>query len=192
VLRARKFGVSRWMVAMMAAAAIQIGVPQAQANTTGTAEQTEHAIARAFSMREGFAGGELTIKILRAPMPANVQLHVVSMQNAPGSQAVLLRLACNDSRDCLPFYAVVRGTKLPALPQSGSLAAPSVNPPAKPLVRAGDRVEIVEQLSGMNLRSRGVCLQAGSIGNRIRVSTLTNHRIVLATIATANLVKVER
>lgn len=192
MLRARKFGVSRWMVAMMAAAAIQLGAQQARANTTGTAEQTEHAVAHALSLREGFVDAELQIKILRAPMPANVQLHVVSMQNAPGSQAVLLRLACDNSRDCLPFYALIRGTKLPALHQSGFVASPSGNHPAKPLLHAGDRVEIVEQLSGMNLRSRGVCLQAGSIGNRIRVSTLTNHRIVLATIATANLVKVER
>ena len=61
-----------------------------------------------------------------------------------------------------------------------------------PLHHAGDRVEIVEQLSGMNLRTRGVCLQPGAVGDRIRVRTLTTHRVLVATIAAPNLVKVER
>jgi flagellar basal body P-ring formation chaperone FlgA len=190
VLKAGKFQASRCTLAMIAAAAMQIGLPSARAMTAEAAEQSQQAVARSVNLSASRPGGAL--KLLRSPLPPNTRVHVVSRQSAPGSRSVLLRLACDDSRDCLPFYAVIEGTTHASAAQAVSFARPSFAPAAKPLLRLGDRVEIVEQLSGLHLRARGVCLQPGSIGNRIRVRTLTTHRVLLATVAAPALVKVEQ
>ena len=185
---ANKLGVTRWKALALIAAAI-LAVRPARASSSDAAEQTRQSVARALNLSGRDSGG---LKILRSPLPANIRIHALSVQPAPGSGTVLVRLACDDSRDCLPFYAVMEGTKSPLPVPPASLERVSSVPAAKPLLRAGDRVDIVEQLSGMNLRSRGVCLQAGSIGNAIRVRTLTNHRVLVATVEAPNMVKVER
>ena len=186
----RKLVVSRWTLVVTAVAAIHLFGAQVRAITADAAARTEQAVVRALSLKQGLSGGELTI--LRPPLHDGVQLHVVSVENAAGSRAALVRLACDSSRDCLPFYALVRGAKLPALSPSKPVASLSGDHHPKPMLRAGDRVEIVEQLSGMNLHTKGVCLQPGSMGSKIRVRTLTSHRVLVATVAAPDLVKVER
>jgi flagellar basal body P-ring formation chaperone FlgA len=190
VLGASKLRALRWTAVLMATVAIGLGAQLSRAGTTDAVERTKEAVVRALSLRDGFSGGELTV--LRPPLADQVAIHVVSIENAPGPGAALVRLACDSSRDCLPFYALVRGASLPTLSPSKSVALLSGDRPVKPLLRAGDRVEIVEQLSGMNLRTRGVCLQPGSLGSKIRVRTLTSHRILVATVEAPSLVKVER
>ena len=184
---ARKLGLPHWMLPVMAALALT-GTQAARADTPElAARDTQQAVAQALHLG-GDAG---SLQVLRAPLPANVRLHVVSVERAPGRTGSLARLACERSSDCLPFYVLVRGVELPPRPSAVEHRHASVRS-LPPLARAGDRVEIVEQLSGLNLHTRGVCLQAGSLGERIRVRTLSNHRVLVATVAAPNLVKVER
>jgi hypothetical protein len=128
VLKAGKFHASRCTLAMIAAAAMQMGLPSARAMTAEAAEQTQQAVARAVSLSASRPGGAVTV--LRSPLPPNTRVHLVSRQSAPGSRSLLLRLACDDSRDCLPFYAVIEGTTLASAPQAVSFAPPSFAPAA--------------------------------------------------------------
>jgi len=171
-------------------AMIELSVQPARAVTHLPGEQPEHAVVRMSDLNAGNLGGAL--QILRSPLPQNTRIHVVSVRHTPGSRTTMVRLACDAPGECLPFYAIVQGFDLPLFGRSASAAAVSHEPVAKPPLRAGDRVQIVEELSGMNLRAAGVCLQPGSVGDRIRVRTLATHRVLVATIAAPNLVKVER
>ena len=167
------------------------GPNPARADGSSPAElQTKQAVARALNL--DLSDSDNQLEVLRVPLPGAARIRVVSVKPTPGQRSVLVRLSCERASDCLPFYAVVRGERLPSLLQRGSVApARSARPATTPL-HSGDRVEVVEELSGLRLHTRGVCLQAGSVGDRIRVRTVTNHRVLLATIATPSLVKVDR
>ena len=175
-----------WIVVALSAALIPLGAQSARAENPAS----EQAVARALNLEASAVDGRL--QILRSPLPAGARVHLLSVEKAPGSRGLLARMACDDRSQCLPFYALVSGTRLHSLapPDSASPAAPI--PTVKPPLRAGDRVEILEELSGLRLRTAGVCLQPGSVGDRIRVRTLSTHRVLVATVAAPNLVKVER
>ena len=127
------------------------------------------------------------------PLPAGARVHLVSIQKTAGTRGLLARLACDDSSQCVPFYTLVRGANSQFIAPSSPVKPGSRLPMAlKSPLRAGDRVEILEELSGSRLRTGGVRLQPGSIGDRIRVRTLSTHRVLVATVATPNLVKVEQ
>ena len=59
------------------------------------------------------------------------------------------------------------------------------------LARSGDHVQLVEELAGLRLQVKVVCLQSGALGERIRVQNPATHRVLLATIAGKDLVRVE-
>ncbi len=155
-------------------------------------QQTEQAVARALHLSGNDPAGTFTLKILRPPLPAKARVHLLSMQKAPGGSGVLARMACEDASQCLPFYALVRGMNSPSPAPSASSDIELRMPAIKPPLHAGARVEIVEELSGLRFRTAGVCLQPGTIGDRIRVRTMSTHRVLEATIASLSLVKVEQ
>jgi Chaperone for flagella basal body P-ring formation len=189
MLKRKHFRVAPAIIAATLAM-FQLDQQPARAGTFPSSEQDpEHVVARALSLNESNLS---SLHILRSPLPQNTRVHVVSVQHSRGLRASLVRLACDDPGACLPFYAIVQGSELELSPQHAAVAAVSHEPMAKPPLRAGDHVAIVEELSGMNLRTAGVCLQSGSIGDRIRVRTQTTHRVLSATIAAPGLVKVEQ
>jgi hypothetical protein len=155
-------------------------------------QQTEQAVARALNLSGSDPAGSFTLKILRPPLPAKARVRLLSMQKAPDGNGVLARMACQNASQCLPFYVVVRGINSPSLAPSAASDIGLRMPAVKPPLHAGARVEIVEELSGLRFRTAGVCLQPGSIGDRIRVRTLSTHRVLEATIASLSLVKVEQ
>ena len=185
MLEARKLGIAQWILPLLALSTVASRSSRADAPDS-SGQQTQQSVARALHL--GSEGGR-SLQVLRGPLPASAQLHVVSVESVPGRPGSLARLACQSSSDCLPFYVIVGGAPLPPLANIliGKSPAPRREPP---LAHPGDRVEIVEQLSGMNLHTRGVCLQAGSKGDRIRVRTVTSHRVLLATVAAPDLVEV--
>jgi hypothetical protein len=147
---------------------------------------------------------ENSLQLLRSPflLPGNAHLRVVSIK-AAGGNSWFLRVECDSRRDCLPFYALLRSSVFNAtvLPRSGSKPDRQLEADIKgltrqsrsaPIERSGDRVEVVEELSGMHFRTRAICLQSGSLGDLIRVRNLSTHRVVLATVAGDRVVRVER
>jgi len=132
-------------------------------------------------------------------LPSDSQLHVTSVRAGyfPGSW--LLRLDCASRRDCLPFHVVLRapgadvrdsiGTGFDAKALGkGQLSQPRAK---SPVARSGDRVLLVEERSGMRLKVTAVCLQSGGLGDQIRVRNLATQRVLVATVAGKNLVRVE-
>ena len=113
----------------------------------------------------------------------------------------LLRLDCSSRRDCLPFHAVLSTAAAGLASQAdewtsavqalapGSRRQPG--PSAVLLAHSGERVSLVEELAGMRLQVKVVCLQSGGLGDRIRVQNPTTHRVLLATVAGKELVRVE-
>jgi Chaperone for flagella basal body P-ring formation len=182
--------------AVLMVLAVPVGSYCAQRDAVSPVLETATSFdARALARADD--GGKSGIRLLRSPLPAGTRVHVLSRRKLASWQATLVRLACDDQHACLPFYAVVGEDTLPVdglglvpfdlprEPHPGSVQMP---------VRthhAGDRVEIVEEFSGLKLRAKGVCLQSGSMGDRIRVRTLLNHHVLVAKVAGAGEVQVE-
>ncbi len=82
------------------------------------------------------------------------------------------------------------GDPLSAAVQSRNLTA-GVKQVRAPLAHSGDRMLLVEERPGMRLQARVVCLESGALGDAIRVRNLATHRVLLATIAGKNEVRVE-
>jgi len=187
------------LVIGMAAARPALALPDASA----VRRQAAAAVARGLGADVSPEQIEADLRLLGSPsLPSGSTLHLVSAKAgfAPGSW--LLRLDCSSRRDCLPFYAVLGpGDANVANPQDGKRSwaglRGTLRPPGRPgpqtapVARSGDRVSLVEELSGMRLQVRAVCLQSGGLGDRIRVQNLATHRVLLATIAGKDLVRVE-
>jgi len=165
--------------------------------------QAAEAVAR--DLKIG-AASELIAQSLQvlapfASLPEGTAMHVISARPDPASGAWLLRLDCVLRRDCLPFHvllhlpeAEVAGFRLPTTAGPTAAAVPAAAMPGglvAPIARRGEQVEVVENLSGVRLRRKAVCLESGALGQRIRVRTGTTHRVLLATVAGRNMVKVE-
>lgn len=176
----------------------------ALSDAMGVQQQAAAAVARGLRIDAEPGRIERNLQLLGSPpsLPSGSTLHLVSARAgfAPGTW--LLRLDCSSRRDCLPFHAVLRATDISVhLPQVSKAISPGLTvapkphsqrgSPAVPLARSGDRVNLVEELSGMRLKVKAVCLQSGGLGDRIRVQNLATHRVLLATIAGKDLVRVE-
>ncbi len=165
-------------------------------------QQAAEAVVRDMRLESESSLVERNLEVL-APftsLPAGAALHVVSARTFFAAGTWMLRLDCASRLDCLPFDAVLRipEGELLSQPDRGPATAklPSIlrrdrqlNPAA--LARRGDQVELIEELPGVRLRAKVVCLDSGALGERIRVQNRTTHRVVMATVAGAELVRVE-
>ena len=136
-------------------------------------------------------------------LPEGTRVRVVSVRSGAVPGTWLLRLQCDLRRDCLPFDAILRVAELSgsSLDNPDSIfarLASRVSQAGKPvsggapLARRGDPVELVEEVGSMRLRAKGICLESGGLGERIRVQTGAAHRILLATVVGQGLVQVEQ
>ena len=132
-------------------------------------------------------------------LPSDSKLRVTSVRAgyAPGSW--LLRMECASRRDCLPFHVALRAPGAAKHESSGdalTAKASGKGHPGQPqtnstVARSGDHVLLVEERSGMRLKVTAVCLQSGGLGDQIRVRNLATQRVLVATVAGKNLVRVE-
>ena len=183
--------------------AAQSGAGQGLPAASSLPGQVAEAVARDLKIDSPEVLSERNLQVLTplSSLPAGAALHVVSAKAGGDSGTWLLRLDCASRRDCLPFHVLLhaaetditlpgkRGT-LTANPRSGSSARKSGTATA-PVARSGDQVELVEELSGMRLRAKAVCLESGGLGEWIRVRNLATRRIVSAKIAGKAVVRVE-
>ena len=173
-------------------------------NPSPLQQQAAEAVVRDMRLESESSMVERSLEVL-APftsLPAGAAIRVISARAGFAAGTWMLRLDCASRRDCLPFHAVLRmpeGERL-VLPAGGLATAkpPTIiiqrdrqlNPAA--LAHRGDQVELVEELPGVRLRAKVVCLESGGLGDRIRVQNRTTHRVLLATVAGPDLVKVGR
>lgn len=168
-------------------------------NPSPIQQQAAAAVVR--DLRLDSSSGEVEQKLqVLAPftsLPAGATVHVVSARQGFGAGTWLLRLDCDSRRECLPFHAVLRTAQFDQPPSrlhqpAGFRGSPeALGVSRTPLVRSGNAVELVEQLPGVRLRVHVVCLQSGGLGDRIRVENRETHRVVSATVAGRDLVRVE-
>ena len=166
----------------------------ALAAATMAQRQAEETVAR--DLKLTFRSDQLRLLGPSASLPEGAAMRVISARPgfAPGTW--LLRLDCEARRDCLPFHAILQ---LPAdedrhLREQGGVVPVVMKkrPRAQPLARRGDDVVLVEQMSGMRLRMKVVCLESGAVGEQIRVRNRATRRVLLATVAGPGLVQVMR
>lgn len=167
------------------------------------------AAAVARDLQSGL-GGESCGDNLQVPVPApsvplGADLHVTFVRTGYSPGSWLLRLDCSSRRDCLPFHVVLYspGANLRqgfvaslegSAPEQNRRNWPKARPKQlrSPVARSGDHVLLVEDLSGMRLKVTVVCLESAGLGDEIRVRNLATHRVLLATVAGKDLVRVER
>ncbi len=173
----------------------------AQSPTSSLQRKVAAAVAR--DLQFGGEQQDTHLQIL-APaamsVPAHAQLHVVSVRTGFSPGSWLVRMDCAARSDCLPFHVVLRSTgpevrnpvgdPLSAAVQSRNLPA-GVKQVRVPLAHSGDRMLLVEERPGLRLQARVVCLESGALGDAIRVRNLATHRVLLATIASKDEVRVE-
>lgn len=124
-------------------------------------------------------------------LPPDARLRVTSVRAGYSPGSWLLRLDCASRRDCLPFHVLLRAPAVDLNAQPTGKAPPNL-PRTKSLVaHSGDHALLVEERSGLRLKVPVVCLQSGGLGDQVRVRNLATQRILVATVAGKNLVRVE-
>ena len=173
----------------------------AQSPSSSLQRKVAAAVARDLQFGSEQQGGQL--QILAPPAmspPAGAKLHVVSVRAGFSPGSWLVRMACTARSDCLPFHVMLRSTGAEVRNPVGDPLSAAVQPrnsPARvkqvrvPLARSGDRMLLVEERPGLRLQARVVCLESGALGDVIRVRNLATHRVLLATIAGKDEVRVE-
>ncbi len=152
---------------------------------------------------DGTTGSNLQVLAPSLSVRPGSELHVVAVRAGYSPGIWLLRMECAPRRDCLPFHVVLHSPATSVRnPRDGNLvkASPQANDHTfairprlsrPPLTRSGDRVLLVEERPGMRLQVAAVCLESGTLGDEIRVRNLATHRVLMATIASKDQVRVE-
>ena len=161
--------------------------------------RVERAVSRDLGIRVKDPNPTFALQFLASEVrvPEHASLRVAAMHSAGGRGTWLLRMECGSLRECLPFEVVLRGRKPLAEavegthPTTASIVPPSRVDVGVPLVRAGQRVQLAESISGMHLSVPAVCLQGGSLGQRIRVRNVASRKVVLARVRAVGQVVVE-
>jgi len=125
----------------------------------------------------------------------DVRLRVADVRSGGTPDLWLLRMECGSRSDCMPFEVALRYR--PAAPGGPLVRSQQKQPSAAteahaPLVKPGQKVRLAEEVSGMRLSAPGICLQAGSLGQRIRVRNAASGRVVLARVSGSSNVMVEQ
>lgn len=203
-----RWGHLAWLGMRILLAPLAIGMVTAPcglalSNANAVQQQAARAVARALRIDASPEQIERNLQLLGCPpsLPPGSVLHLVSARAGFTPGTWLLRLDCSSRRDCLPFHALLRadiGLRSASADEwTAAALAMAQRSPGKPessdalLARSGDHVQLVEELAGLRLQVKVVCLQSGALGERIRVQNPATHRVLLATIAGKDLVRVE-
>ena len=167
------------------------------AQLTGAAlqSQVEHTIVRELGWKSHDPDTQLRIQIL-APevrLPDTARLHVAAVHPFGAAGTWLLRMECGRRVECVPFEVrlQMRGGDGSPVGVGSPHAARDGDSLSPPLVRAGQRVQLSEETSAMHLSAPAICLQAGGMGQKIRVRNVSSGRVVLARVRAAGMVTVE-
>jgi hypothetical protein len=163
---------------------------------------TSELVARTLSERGApLTEGQVTLLanvVSTAPNPSLDVLAVTPLVNQwPGMSSEgrsLLRLACHQAGQCLPFYAVVIWT-MPAIvgkqSMSPSAGAPNVALKAANAVtmRAGTHATLIMDSDRSHIQVAVITLENGAVGRRIRVTSPDRKQIYTGEVVSATLLK---
>jgi hypothetical protein len=132
---------------------------------------------------------------VRANRP-DPELEVIAV-DAWGKRQAKVRLRCRQSQECLPFYVLINWPSQSAAQtviHGLSIARPhssaSHTPQREPLsVRTGEVATLVIDGDQIRMQMPVICLSNGSVGKRIRVSSLDHKRIFRAEVVGVKLLK---
>ncbi len=187
----------RAMISLAVGALLLLCPAEGMGQETQLRAQVARAVARDLSISLSGSSAQLGMQVLgpQVRVPEQASLRVAAVHSVPAANTWLVRMECGSRRECLPFEVVLRGRTLDAAAGIGSRSAPSYPAPDSridaPLVQAGQRVQLAEDVSGMHLSTAAICLEAGSLGQRIRVRNVSSRRIVLARVRAAGQLMVE-
>lgn len=131
---------------------------------------------------------ESQVDLLASPVSRheNPALEIKSIE--PWQEGRLkVRIACRERKECLPFYVGVRTTDLPAFRASRSVRKMAIKEPV--VLRTGETATLLLQNGRVQITLPVICLENGSIGRTIRVTTRDRKQIYRAEVVTETLVK---
>jgi hypothetical protein len=182
MLRARNKLV--WFVVIFAAT-----VPAAMSQTDAarsiiSAQQVADAMAVA-----GIAVNLNQIELLSGTSGTreNAGVRVVSVTDQI-TGAVKVKLRCQDNQECLPFYVLVHGidganaTRASAVPRVQASSPQNV-------IRGGDHATLILESPDSRMRLPVICLQSGSLGQKIRVASPDHRQFFDAEIVATGVLK---
>jgi flagellar basal body P-ring formation chaperone FlgA len=111
------------------------------------------------------------------------------------SNGTAVKLRCQSSRDCLPFYVVLQGGEVAktlahlATAASAGGHGRTAGAEKQRAVKGGDRATLVLEGKDMRIVMPVICLQNGSLGQSIRVSSRDHKKIYEAEVVETGLVK---
>lgn len=109
------------------------------------------------------------------------------------SEEVAVRLACRDASICLPFLVFVRARRSEAERFRSTTASPPqvkvASASTHPLMRAGESVTFLIESDDVRITMNVVCLQAGQVGDTIRVATTDRKLVYRAQVIAPGIVK---
>lgn len=157
-----------------------------------TVPATPVAIAReqvaAALLQHGSPVDATQIELLGAPVSrrANPPLAVTEIGTS-WDGAMKARLVCRDSRDCLPFYVVVKTDDRRTFEASRTLA--TMKEPDPIVLRTGASATLVIQSGRVEITLPVICLENGAIGHIIRVTNRERSQIFKAQVVSDKLLK---
>lgn len=157
----------------------------APARYTISAEQVSTAISDA-----GMPVSAAQVKLLaqvRATTDAP-KLKVESIQRS--GNAVIVRMECGDSAQCLPFFvkAELNQNAAPETAPSLNLQAfPNIPCAASrpPVIRAGAQAVLLLESERVHIRIPVVCIENGALGQKVRVRASGNRQLYMAEVVDA-------
>ena len=125
---------------------------------------------------------------------ATPDLHVVSAELV-NSNHLRVRLTCENSRNCLPFFALVKldpnhlNLSLIAASTSGFPPAPQVKAEETNALRAGQHATLFMEDEHMRISFPVISIDSGAIGKDVRVSSLDRKLTYQAKVVSAQVVR---
>jgi hypothetical protein len=123
---------------------------------------------------------------------------VVASTNAPtlkvesmehwGDRGMKVRLSCAKPEECLPFFVAIRGSQAQAAPpyvadHSSAAILRAKSDSNSFVVRAGSRETLLLEGGHVHIQLPVVCLENGSVGQTIRVTTLDRKQTYTAQVS---------
>ena len=119
----------------------------------------------------------------------NPAMRVEQVRPDPARGVLQTRLRCVERVVCPSFWVAVPATQQPHLLPK---AAPEVEPTQSPvLVRIGQRVMLIFDDPPLRMQLLVTCLQSGSLGKQVRAMDSSTHRVFLAEVTGAGILKAQ-
>ncbi len=119
----------------------------------------------------------------------NAMLYVVRATSGPGG-LLKVKLRCHDNHECLPFYVLVHGIDEQRLTSSSLGLTLPINAGApQNLMRGGEHATLILETPNSRMSLPVISLQAGVLGQKIRVTSLDHRQFYDAKIVAVGLLE---